>query len=357
MSAQECFWIFCFVPPPANPGPKIFGFAEFVQALALIVVLYSIVDIRYKFRLAVASTPLYPVTFWLIFFIGTATLLTEVWIAEGWWLPRTAGLSKPMFQAILGALFLSAFLVWMYLAFIKPPVFNVRNAKRYLGTLYHYIVKGNNSELAVIANEVARSAQPLVRFSRVIKRRAEVEENARERPRKPQVGDYAHDILLLIANRKFCRHIVESSPITALAFFEAMSTQKKFFIPIGQFAKTVSSEAIENKESILHHEDDGFRSGLIGYIKPWSQTIYGDFSLLEALAENFGSPLDIEYGSSWDAKQWDAYCRATLTALKGYLTKVILKWTKKNYLKMREALPDVADAVLVGRGACQEFCV
>ena len=101
-----------------------------------------------------------------------------------------------------------------------------------------------------------------------------------------------------------------------------MTVEKKYDIPIGQFAKSIATEAIENKDSIIYHEEDGFTSGLIGYLKPWSQTVYGNFELVEALAANFGSPLDIDYRTrwTWDADQWGAYCRAALVAFKSYLT-------------------------------------
>ena len=61
---------------------------------------------------------------------------------------------------------------------------------------------------------------------------------------------YARDILLLIGMRKFCRHIVASAPGTAMAFFIEMTKQKKYHIPIGQFASNISTEAILNKDLI-----------------------------------------------------------------------------------------------------------
>lgn len=324
MTDEVCYWLLCFVPPGPSVGPKIFGFAEFIAGLALLVVLYMVVDIRYKFRLAITPGALYQVTFGLIAIIGVETLLTKVWLTEGWWLPKTAGLTKSIWQAIFGVLFLTAFLTWMYYAFIRPPVFSKRNARQFAENLYRLVLKGNDAELSVIANELARSAMPLVKNSRRLMPRFQSADKASKeiKRRKAGVEDYAHDLLLLIANRKLCRHIVESSPVTALAFFESMAVEKKYDIPIGQFAKSISTEAIANKDSILYHELDGFTSGLIGYLKPWSQTVYGNFDLIEALAERFGSPLDVDYRAmwSWDADQWGAYCRATLAAFEGYLT-------------------------------------
>jgi hypothetical protein len=348
MTQEVCYWYLCFVPPETTTtiAPKIFGFAEFITALALLIVLYTIVDIRYRFRLSIAPGALHPVTFALIAIIGAVSLLSEVWIFQGWWLPRTVGLSKAIWQALFGALFLSMSLTWIYYAFIIPPVFCKRNAKRFAQGLYHVVLKGNEAELAIIANELSRSAIPLVKYSRRLQPRFSYKDKVSEQDnkrKKPEVGDYAHDLLLLIANRKLCRHIVESSPVTALAIFESMSNEKKYDIPIGQFAKNVSTEAIANKDSILYHEGSGFSSGLIGYLKPWSQTIYGNFDLIEALAVNFGSPLDIDYRArwSWDAEQWKAYCRAISVAFAGFLTSG--KSNIHSYAIFR-AIHDVEDA-------------
>ncbi len=340
---EVCYWVFCFVPASTSTGPSIFGFAEFIAALALLVVIYTVVDIRYKFRLAITPGSLYPTTFGLIAFIGGGTLLTELWLAEGWWVPKVTFVTRAMWQAIFGALFLGTFLTWMYYAFIRPPVFSKRNARRFAQNLYRLVLKGSNSELPVIADELSRSAAALVKFSRRLSSTDGRRDVAKDKQEKPGVEDYAHDLLLLIGNRKLCRHIVESSPGTALVFFQVMADERKFDIPIGQFSKNISIEAIANKDSILYHETDGYTSGLIGYLKPWTQTIYGNFDLIEALAERFGSPLDVDYRTrwSWDGQQWDAYCRATLAALKGYLTS-----HKANALSsaISQALNDLEDA-------------
>lgn len=47
-------------------GASIFGFAEYISALALLVIVYTIADVRYQFRIAVAPIPLFKLTFILI---------------------------------------------------------------------------------------------------------------------------------------------------------------------------------------------------------------------------------------------------------------------------------------------------
>ena len=319
---EVCYWYFCFTPISTSHSIKIFGFSEFLAAIALLAVVYTITDFRYKFRIAVTPGYLYVSTFILIAIIGLQTLLTEVWIAESWWVPKTAWITHHTWQGIFGLLFLGTFLTWIYYAFIRPPVFSRRNARRFAQELYRIILRGNNNELKVIANELARSAEPLIRYSRLVSRRLGSQDEPQKLiKKKPGAEDYAYDILLLIANRKLCRQIVAASPVTAQAFFEEMTDQNKFDVPIGQFARNISSEAVIQTESFLYGEAEGYESGLLGYLKPVSQAIYGNYKLVEALAANGISPLDVHFEEqwSWNAKQWGAYCRATLIALESYL--------------------------------------
>ena len=347
MKEEVCYWLVCFVAPDASSGPRIFAFAEFLTALALLVVLYTTADVRYKFRLAITPGSLYSTTFGLIIFIGMGSLLSELWLAKGWWLPRTAGMSREIWQAMLGMLFLGAFLTWMYYAFLRPPIFSRRNWYKYAQTLFRFVLKGDDSELPAIADEIGRSALPLVRHaSRVRPRVSHPREQGvaeESQPSKPDIEGYAHDLLLLIANRKLCRHIVRSAPNTALRFFDAMKTERTYDIPLGQFAKAISAEAIAYKDSSLYQEADGFESGLIGYLKPWTQGVYGNIELVEALGRRFGSPLDIGYEDrgAWDASQWEAYCRATLMAFESYLTS---DWFGRHSTSLWRAIDNMESA-------------
>ncbi|AIY43006.1 hypothetical protein LT85_3848 [Collimonas arenae] len=311
----------CFVPLETTPTPKIFGFAEFIAAVALLAVVYTITDVRYKFRIAVTPGWMYISTFYLIGVVGLQTLLTEVWMAAHWWVPKTVDwLTRTTWQAAFGLLFLGTFLTWMYYAFIRPPIFGRRNAARFAMELYRYILRGNDEELKVIANELARSAAALIKHSReIVPPPHNEKESAATSSRRAKACDYAFDILLLIANRKFCRQIVATSPVTVLAFFRAITETGKFSVPVGQFSRNISSEAILQKGSFLYGETEGYDSGLLGYIKPVSQALYSNYALIEQVGRTGSSPLDIYYDEqwTWDAKQWGGFCRAALISLKG----------------------------------------
>ncbi|WP_454757212.1 hypothetical protein [Cupriavidus campinensis] len=320
MTVEQCFVGVCFIPLDGS-GQKFFGFSEFLAGLALMVLAWTIADVRYRFRVRTASIPLLGVTFSVVAAVGVLTLLTDLWRAEQWLVPKGNLLTPASWQALLGGLFLLTFLTWTWFAFIRPPIYGRHNAERFAQTLYRFILKGSPAELAIIADEFAYSARALVRHAtdrgRLKNYRLEREEERKKNP--PKVKGYANDLLLLIADKRMCRAIVESSPGTALAVFRAMAETKKYGIQVETFAKNIVNEALANKDSFLYHEAEGYESGLIGYHKPLSQAMFANYEMVETI----GSLLDPDiYGKrEWDAAQWEAYCRVVLMVFRSYVNE------------------------------------
>jgi len=318
VTVEQCFVGICFIPLDGS-GQKFFGFSEFLAGLALMVLAWTIADVRYRFRVRTTPIPLLGITFSVVTAVGVLTLLTDLWRAEQWLVPKGNLLTPASWQAILGGLFLLTFLTWTWFAFIRPPKYGRHNAERFAQTLYRFILKGSPTELAVIADELAYSASSLVRHAtdrgRLKNYRVEREGEAKRTP--PKVEGYANDLLLLIADKRLCRAIVESSPGTALAVFQAMAEMKKYGIQVETFAKNIVSEALANKDSFLYHEAEGYESGLIGYHKPLSQAMFANYEMVETI----GTLLDPDiYGKrEWDAAQWEAYCRVVLMTFRNYV--------------------------------------
>jgi hypothetical protein len=307
------------VKPADNFESSIFGFSEFISSLALLVVLYTVTGVRYKFRIAVSPIPLYLLTYIFLGVIGFGTLLMDVWFTEQWLMPKILS-DHAIFQGIFGAVFFMLGMLWMFFGFIKPPRFSERNYKVFYQKFYNIVLKGSEEELPIIVHELSRSVEALVKLSRPIQtRRKTIKQHDVYAKRVPDVGDYAYDMLLLIGYKKICRHIVASSSVTAILLFKALSSTKKYNLPIGPFAENISTEAIMNKDSILYHEDTGYASGLIGYQKPFSQAVYGDYLLVEGLRNKTTLDISYELSSSWDAEQLSAYARSVLVTFQAYL--------------------------------------
>jgi hypothetical protein len=318
----------CFVSPEPAQSP-IFSFAQFIAGFSFLALVYSISDLRYRFRIGTARIPLGTLAYFIYGTLAVAELFTAAWFAlrkpVPWFLSK-----ESLLQVGFAAVFVALAMQWVWYAFFRPSNCSRWNAKRLARWVYFAILRGLDSELPVIANELARCAPSIVRLAHKRQRRAEVSPQ-----RRLSAADYANDILLMIGSRKFCRHVVSSSPATAIAFLQSIAKMEAYELPLGQFAMNVSVEALLNKDSILYHEDHGFYSGLFGYTKPFTKSLYGNFAVVEALASSSQSPLDVGMLApwKWDAKQCEAYARATLITLESYLADG--RWRHHSYALTR----------------------
>lgn len=306
--------------PLEMSAPKFFGFAEFLAGLALMVLAWTIADVRYRFRIRSAPIPLQGLTFAIVAAVGVLTLLTDLWRAQSWLVPKVSFVTPALWQAILAGLYLLTFLVWVIFAFIKPAIFSKWNARRYAQTLFGAIVKGSPTELAVVADELMRSAKALVFYATDRVAFPHFPQNSPKNHGKPsRAAAYANDILSLIADKRFCRAIVESSPGTAWAFFYEIGEQKKYGVQAQTFASNIVGEALENKNSFLYHETAGYESGLIGSYKPVCQAIFSNYEMVESI--NTLLDTDFRSRSKWESEQWEAYCRVVLMTFRDYIER------------------------------------
>lgn len=318
---EVCAWSICFVPL-ADSGEKFFGFSEYLAALALMVLAWTIADVRYRFRIRTAPLPLLGFTFYVVGAVGVLALLTDWWRAEHWLIPKGNLITPAGWQAVLGGAFLLTFMLWAWFAFIRPAKFGWWNARRFAEALYRAILKGSPGELPEIADELTRSAKPLIQHSwqNWELKQYDAQQKAQKKSasdRRLHVRHYAYDVLLMIADRKFCRHVVQSSPITALELFEEIGSQNKLDVPLDTFAKNITSEAIANRDSFAYHEIEGYYTGYVGYYKPLTKALYGNYAIVHALDQVFD--VDFREKSHWDADQWGAFCRLLLVSFKNYV--------------------------------------
>jgi hypothetical protein len=109
--SADCPLGLCLVAA-SSTAHKIFGFAEFVTALALLVIVYTVTDVRYRFRVAIAPIPLFSLTFVPLAFIGLGTLSSDLWFAKAWPVPRLLS-DQLLWQTSFGLLFLLVALAWL----------------------------------------------------------------------------------------------------------------------------------------------------------------------------------------------------------------------------------------------------
>lgn len=326
---EKCFYKICFTPF-AIDAPKFFGFSEFLAGLALIILAWTIADVRYRFRIQIAPIPLQKLTFTVVVSTGLLTLITDLWRASGWLVIDGIFITSAIWQAFLGGIFFLTFIIWIWFAFINPPIFGKLNSKRYTQTIYRYIVEGVPSSLAIVADELTYSASKIIKYAPDKEKLNEVEKIDKN---LSTVEASASDLLLLIADKRFCRVIAELSPITALALFQAIAEQEKYNIQIGTFAKNLICEALNYQDSFIYQETDGYETGLIGHMKPLTQAIFANYDMVENIETMLDAPL--WKTQKWEAAQWEAYCRVVLMTIDSFLKRKHLHHSFTIYRALR----------------------
>ena len=317
ISALPVWHQFEIVPAEGLPSSSIFGFSEFLAALALLLVVLTASDFRYRYRLSLAVPDLRRLGFWLARLIGVVLLGTDVWFDNG--LATISLLSNPNnIKAALALAFLLYVFRVIYVAVLQPPRFTARNAKRFFEANYWFIHEGNADRLQVVAQETGRSLHSIVASAaRVMPR------SARQQGQRPNMNDYAANFLLLIGDGRFCRIVVDKVPSFALECFQNVQKVATPQLQIFQFARNIGQEFIRNTGSSFYQEESGFQSGLMGYGKPTTKVIFGDFGFIERCAGEGASPLETEYAElkSFTGEQLQGYVRAALVFFEAYLSE------------------------------------
>lgn len=323
----------CFVESGSSTE-TIFGFSEFLAGFALLVIVYTITDFRYKFRVSVAPINLKIITFILIIFIGIGTLVSQLWVAEKWY-TVSWNLSQAIWQGIFAFLFLLIITLWMWFAFILPPRFDNFNYRKFSHQIYKTVLRGNLNELDILSDELFSSLPVIIKYANEVNKESDNKE----------INLYANDMVLLLANRRFCKSLAVNSPSTVLRIFSELSKINIINSScISILTSNLSSELISNKESQLYHEDEGYYSGLLGYVKPLNSSVYGDYNLVEKLSNQGRSVLDINYKMKmcWDHEQLNIYCQAVLICFESYLKQD--KWYQHSFSLYR-AISDIKSSI------------
>lgn len=307
---MDCIGEICFFALNPN-GTKIFGFSEYISALALIVLAWTTVDYRYRLHVQTSAINVRLLAFYGVGCIGLLTLATDLWRASGWFVPEIGIVTPELWQAILGIAFLAVFLTWTSIAFLKPPTFNSRNATRFIDIIYREVKQGDQSQIAQMADAMARSASSIVQMSyQFSKHRAD--------PSQAEKYEPGHQALELIADPRICNVIVTRAPALLDSLFQELKTSPHNSRGTYTLARNVLNAAIMEEASFLHHEVANWQHGPAAASQPITSRIFGNIRLLDEIPGVFslGSTLH------WKATHWQAYLRAAGQAIHGYVGEV-----------------------------------
>ncbi|WHA40950.1 hypothetical protein [Agrobacterium larrymoorei] len=311
----------CFEKANKSEAGQVFGIADFLATVAIFVVAYSLSDAKYKFRNAVTRVSYRTILFYSTLVGGVALIVSNAVFALELPIPRA--LNNPLyFQIIIAAIFIGVIAYWMFKSFVRPPIFTKFNAVPFAQEVFRCIADGDQTELAACVNEVGRSARGLLREASRTETRRAIHAGGIEHY-APTSAKIASDILLLIGDRRFCRMVASRMPWVAVEIFRAAGELDGDVRRLAQFSRNVSDEFFADPESAIHHEDDGYYSGLIGYLKPVSSALYGNSKLIERLSDAGGSPLHLLWlrSDQWSIKSWKTYNEAVLLYLESKLKR------------------------------------
>jgi hypothetical protein len=300
-------------PAKIAGSANIFGIGEFISALALLVIVVTVSDFRYRYRFAVHRYNVRTRGIWIAATIGVLLLLTEVWFQNSLPIPRFIN-SYSNLKIVLAMVFLGLVFYVVATFFVRPRNFQKSNAEQFFETTLHFIHQGNADRLQVVAEELSYS------IDRIFESASKIPNNGNTiQPKLSPEHGYAHDLLLLIADRRFCHLIVDRVPDFAIRCFELAA--KYPTVPFAQFSRNVGEEFISNKDSAFYQEDSGFESGFFGYWRPITTTVFGSYKLVERCATKNACPLDTHYRrlAAFDEKQMEGFARAALAFLDSYL--------------------------------------
>lgn len=282
-----------------NPtDPKIFGFAEYIAALALIVLAWTTVDYRYRFHVETARFDVRPIAFIAVAAIGCLTLLTDVWRASGWPVWEFGPVTPIVWQGLLGLAFLATFVGWALVAFIRPPTFNEKNANRFLTSVLREIKKGDKAQIALMADALAPSAPSIIRL--LSRRQA-----------------CAEQLISLLSDPTVCSVMVTRSPLLLAALYGELDSLPVNSRSTYSLTTNVLREAIAQGDSFLHREVRDWTLGAASSAQPVTGIVFGNIELLDKMPGIFNG-VD---SSQWQGAHWSAFFRATGITLGRYVDR------------------------------------
>ena len=222
--------------------------------------------------------------------------------------------------------------------FLRPAMLRRSNAAQFFNSTTHYIHQGNKDRLQAIAEELGSTMDDIFRLASKI--------NSRNNPSSlPIEQACAHDLLLTVADRRFCNLIVDRNPSFAIQCF--VLADKYPDAPFTQFARNVGEEFIVNTDSAFYQEGSGYNSGYFGFTKPITSAVFGSYELIERCASASVSPLDLHYSivGTLDAAQMEGFTRAGLSFFNAYLTKTRAQSHSCAFARFLSSLKDCVSGV------------
>ncbi len=306
---DNCLMKLCFEPINYD-GPLLITTSDYLAALALLLIAWTLSDETYKLRLKLQRFKLTTISFVFAIVLGLLILATEYWIAKGLWVIRGNLISPATWQFLLAFALLGLIGSWILFSFILPPVFGKYNAKKFADELFTRAYSGHEIELIKYIKELERSIDRVFECLVVLNHQSS------------QLSDYSkygHEIVYLLGERRVCRAIVMHYPEFLFSFLSNLEKYQKHTFEVSIFLNHIVSEALLFKDSFLHREQKEYTHEYIGRIKPISNALFGDVKIHRA----FKGVLVLDYDDyeKWDSVTWSVYSSVVLQSANALFSK------------------------------------
>ena len=309
---------FELVPTKPPELGSAFEFQDYLAALALLLVVLASSDFRYKYRSQIARFNFVKIGLGLAASVGAVILTTDIWYQNKLLVPRI--LLNPNNTKSLLSVVLLVIIFWVLsIAIVRPPCFSKRSAPNFFKANRRLFQEGVPERLQFISEELGRSIAAI--FDVASRETAPREED--KQTERPASDRYATDMIMLLADQRFCKVVVANNPAFAFDVFCQVAKHPSLALVSTPFCRNIGLEFIRNENSLFYQEDREILSGFFGRSKPVSTGIFGSYDIVELLARVPGSPLDVKYGElrGFNRNRIEAFSRACLAFFEDYLKR------------------------------------
>lgn len=269
-------------------GESFFGFSEFLTGLALLMIVWSTTDYKYRFRLYISKLSKNAL-FIMTVIVGLVTLICDFIASIG----VIAHLTQFIIQMICALLLFCFIMYWVKTVFLYPPVFNESNCKKYAFEFIFVCESGSDEELNILVQETIFSLSNIVHFAH---------EYGLENKEFSEVENQVYNIFSRMSTERFCRAAVRG--YFGIVLFDCLKAEKKFNVGLETFAENYITELLKWDGSFIFRESDS-RNGYLWARQPLITEIYGSKELLFGL--NGLIRPDYSVTKDWNHKQVRAY--------------------------------------------------
>jgi hypothetical protein len=262
-------------------------------------------DPKYRLRISLLPSKAQIIAFTSIVIIAIFSLASDFIFLRNT-LPLPAIFSdRLIWELTIASSSLILILLWLWYAFISPPVLTSNSSNRFFQVIQKIIINGDKQQMGNLADELARSSTSLIKGSYGVEELRRTED---KNINKHRLNCYW--ILSLLSNARFCHTLALTKSHTLITLLQEVVRQKRFDAPIYSLVENVTTELINTHDSLLYQENKDFARDYLGQAKYLTRILFSE--IVEHSRD--ASPLRISLwkNSHWESQHFGLYLSCAL---------------------------------------------